>query len=179
MCKRDRVRLPAETTFEISLIRVLLAVFGLAVASAFFLYMFVRSGQVLPAFLGFGGAWTAGTTLFHGMKRPSLKLDVSGLTWGLHRLSWQEIRTFKTIKTQYDRSIWVYFEGNEKPFVPSGSKLRDLWRKLFPEEQPFAIDISYFKASNDEIEDAMDLYYFPARGLEFDEDDHLFDNQSK
>lgn len=117
--------------------------------------------------------------ILKGLCRPDLILDNAGLSEGKNFFTWQEIRTFNTSGKGSDRLLNLYFEGNWKPFKKTGKPLKDWWRKLFPEERPYSIDISFFKASNDEIEDAMDLYYFPARGYEFDKDDPLYERQKK
>lgn len=165
--------------FKVSRIRVLVAAFGYGLGSLFFLLIFEGTGSWFFGFFGAAAPILSILTIRRGWNRPTLELSSSGLSWAKEYFSWQEIRTFNAKGSGGNRFLSLYFEGNEKPFVPSGNQLRDLWRKLFPEEQPFAIDISYFTASNDEIEDAMDVLYFPARGLEFDEDDHLFDKKSK
>lgn len=163
--------LSQETTYEVSYFRMILVAGIGALLGVFFSSAIAQEKYLSVGIMGLVILAGSTSVFVQGLRRPTLKLDHIGLTWGRHRYSWQQIRTFHSVKTLYSRGIWVYLEGHEKPFEPSGNKLKDLWCKIFPEEKPFGIDVSFFKASNDEIEDAMDQYYFPARGLSLDDDE--------
>lgn len=170
MVKALQTHMPQEIIFKISYFKVIFVFVFTTLFGAFFSFKILQDEYLFLGFLGLIILTGAFMMLFQALKRPTLKLDPLGLIWGHHRFSWQQVRTFHSVKTLYSRDIWIYFEGHEKPFVPTGSKLKDLWRKLFPEEKPFGIDVSFFKAKNDEIEEAMDQYYFPARGLSLDDE---------
>jgi len=91
-------------------------------------------------------------------------MNIDGISWGREFYSWHQILNYRGVSIKGNRWIELYFEGEQYKQEPEAKGIVGKVGRLFKSYAGATFDVSDFVASNDQIEDAMDDYFFPARG---------------